>query len=355
MWYSRSAVVGGGSSGCPRIQAANVTPGGASHRPSARRTHNNSVSSTRRAHAAAGSPRTDGGGAVRWGSSASHAASRDDFHPVRRPCSTGEFANAPTSTGPSACTASQRPATPAPSPASTHTCTAAVEHMPLRPHGPTRSKRRSIARYRGRSSTRRAGRTGSAACGETAMPWAARRSWSTSASATTVRTRVPKGASGGLASSTWPPGSRVTVPPPGNGRAGGSRVERGRCVRPERRAQHRGIQRGGGIGGVVHQPFELHPHQPRRAVLETDRGDIALGVVLGAQHLCRLVLSSRSGRPLVVPFWVVSSPVMLRTLPPATDSFASIDGRPAGQDDEGSLHLWVPAPLRCGVDPQDTH
>jgi len=77
------------------------------------------VSSTRRAHAAAGSPCTDGGGAVRWGSSASHVASRDDFHPVRRPCSTGEFANAPTSTGPSACTASQRWVTPAPSPAST--------------------------------------------------------------------------------------------------------------------------------------------------------------------------------------------------------------------------------------------
>ena len=138
-------------------------------------------------------------------------------------------------------------------------------------------------------------------------------------------------------------GDRAT----GRQRAGrGSRVERGRCVRPERRAQHRGIQRGRGLGGVVHQPFELHSHQPGRAVLETDRGDVALGVVLGAQHLCRLAL----GR-LVLG---VSSPVMLRTLPPATDSFASIDGRP-GRRGRRIIPPVDPAPLRCSVDPQDTH
>ena len=87
-----------------------------------------------------------GGGAVRAGSARIQQAQREDFQPVRRPCSRGELANAASSTGPNACTADQRRAMSAPSPGSTHTCTAAVELMALRPYGPNRSKTRSIAR-----------------------------------------------------------------------------------------------------------------------------------------------------------------------------------------------------------------
>ena len=83
---------------------------------------------------------------MRAGSARIHTAQRVDFQPVRRPCRRGEFANAASSTGPSACTAAQRAATALRSPASTQTWTAAVEHMALRPCGPMRSNDCSIAR-----------------------------------------------------------------------------------------------------------------------------------------------------------------------------------------------------------------
>ena len=47
------------------------------------------------------------------------------------------------------------------SPASRQTWTDAVAHIIWRPHGPPRSKNASMAAYRGRSSTRRGGRSGS--------------------------------------------------------------------------------------------------------------------------------------------------------------------------------------------------
>ena len=78
----------------------------------------------------------------------------------------------------------------------------------------------------------------------------------------------------------------------GAGRGGG--VQRGWRVRAEGGAQHRGVQRGGGRGGLVHQPFQLHAGEPRGTVLETDRGDVHLGVVHGAQQAC-----SRGRGPLL--------------------------------------------------------
>ncbi|MEK6440501.1 hypothetical protein WBK50_16240 [Pseudonocardia sp. T1-2H] len=143
MWYSRSATVGGRGR-APSIQSAKLTPTGVSHR-SDPRTHSTGVETTRSAHSRAGSPPAAGGGAVRAGSRENQLAIREDFQPVRRPCRTGELAKAPTRTGPSACRAAHRPATAWVSPASSATCTADVEHMPLRPCGPSRSNAHSIA------------------------------------------------------------------------------------------------------------------------------------------------------------------------------------------------------------------
>jgi hypothetical protein len=113
------------------------------------RTHSTGLCSTRCAQARAGSSvsaSADAGGVVRAGSARSQLAHREDFQPVRRPCRAGEFANAPSRTGPTACTAAQRAPTADRSPASRQTCTAAVAHMPLRPAGPCRSKACSMAR-----------------------------------------------------------------------------------------------------------------------------------------------------------------------------------------------------------------
>ena len=73
----------------------------------------------------------------------SHAAWRDDFHPVRCPANTGEFANVATNAGPAACRVRQRStneSAPAAWPASTQGCTAAVEHIIVRPDALRRSK-----------------------------------------------------------------------------------------------------------------------------------------------------------------------------------------------------------------------
>ncbi|OLT00796.1 hypothetical protein BJF90_34115 [Pseudonocardia sp. CNS-004] len=99
------------------------------------------------AHAAVGSsPRTSAadGGAVRAGSAPCQHAHRDDFQPVRLPWSVGELAKAASSTGPSACSTAQRAPRSAASPVSRLTCTAAVEHIALRPEGPRRSNDSSM-------------------------------------------------------------------------------------------------------------------------------------------------------------------------------------------------------------------
>jgi hypothetical protein len=70
---------------------------------------------------------------------------REDFQPVRLPWTAGEFANVATSVGPISWRACQRSVTAVPSPASRQTCTADVEHIMVRPCGPTRSNAASIA------------------------------------------------------------------------------------------------------------------------------------------------------------------------------------------------------------------
>jgi hypothetical protein len=125
----------GGTGWAPPIHSAKVIRSGTSQ-SSPLRTQSTGLSSTRRAQAAAGSgPAVSAGdgGAVRAGSDRIQHAHREDFQPVRRPCNRGEFANAASSTGPNACTAAQRRAMSTPSPGSTHTCTAAVELIALRP------------------------------------------------------------------------------------------------------------------------------------------------------------------------------------------------------------------------------
>ena len=89
---------------------------------------------------------TEHGGALRSGPARSQLIQREDFQPVARPPSSGEFANAPSSTGPSSWSAAQRHRMSACSPTSSDTWTAAVEHIARRPSAPARSKYCSMAR-----------------------------------------------------------------------------------------------------------------------------------------------------------------------------------------------------------------
>src|SRR6266545_5152802 len=129
----------GGAGSAPAIQSANVVPGGASQQSPGLRTQSSGVSSTRRAQSPTGSAlMTDG--MLRGGSTPSTARSREDAQPVGRPASTGELANAATSTGPSALTAANRLGSEDSSPTSTHTCRAAVAHIIVMPCGPLGAK-----------------------------------------------------------------------------------------------------------------------------------------------------------------------------------------------------------------------
>ncbi|OLT28366.1 hypothetical protein BJF79_11095 [Actinomadura sp. CNU-125] len=106
-------------------------PGSDTHFPDAVWTSITRASSAYRVHDSAGSSspsrRT---GSVRQGSSSVQMPCRDDRSPVRRPARTGEFANAATSTGPSASARRQRRAASARSaPMSRQTWTDAVEHI----------------------------------------------------------------------------------------------------------------------------------------------------------------------------------------------------------------------------------
>ena len=93
----------------PSIQSPNVTPLGGAPRPPSRRTHSSRrVERPARPVARPGRRGCGGGGLVRAGSRVSQLAIREDFHPVRRPWTAGELANAASSDGPSSCSAAHR-------------------------------------------------------------------------------------------------------------------------------------------------------------------------------------------------------------------------------------------------------
>src|SRR4029453_6739866 len=58
------------------------------------------------------------------------------------------------------------------------------------------------------------------------------------------------------------------------------------------------------VFGVVHGPLELHAEQPRRAVFETDRGDVSLGLgATGEPRRRRLVTQRSHAATLPVIVW----------------------------------------------------
>ena len=202
---------------------------------------------------------------------------------MRRPCRRGEFANAASSTGPSACTAAQRAATAAALArvdADLDGRRGAHGAAPVRADAVERLLHRAVARQI-QQALRRAVRAAPPGLRRRGPRRAARRC-SASASAAVVASSPARSGSGGLASSIWPPGSTVTREPPGSGSAGedGSRAT-GQCL-PSAVASGAAGEPVGGAG--PHQPLQLHAGEQRGTVLETHRRDVGLGRCAVAQH-----------------------------------------------------------------------
>ncbi len=105
---ARAAAMRAVAAGSPRTQSRNVSPGGADQSAeSGSGTHITRASSAYAAQAARGSPFIRGG-LVLPGSIRAQTCCLDDTHPVGFPSRSGEFAKAPTSTGPIACSSRHR-------------------------------------------------------------------------------------------------------------------------------------------------------------------------------------------------------------------------------------------------------
>ena len=153
----------------------------------------------------------------------------------------------------------------------------------------------------------------------------------------TVRTRAPKGASGGLASSTWPPGSTVTVEPPGRARAGETGSNEGGACGP------RAVRSTAGSSGAVGAPAWCTSHSSSTPVSrggpclkQTEATYTSASSTVRSRRAAEAVARCCPERACPAPRRRgsgalgdrVSSVVTLRTLPAGTDSFAPINGRP---------------------------
>ena len=238
------------------------------------------------------SPVRAAGTPVRAGSRSQPDACRLLFHPVGRPALQEELAKAAISAGPIgmqqipsvAWFANQRCAGPArggsacwSTPASTLTCTEAVDDIISRPDGPQASRYLSIAVYRGLSVIRRGGRNGSTpdadqpgalSCGPAPQRRKSR------CTTSTVSARVGPGRE---LSSTCPPGSTVnrpSTPPLASSASRDGKRCCGKCAvdLPRRWARN-------------DQQFEFDADLVRRAVLETGTRDPGLRRRLGQSRM----------------------------------------------------------------------
>ena len=231
---------------------------------------------------------------MRSGSSASQLAMRVDFHPVRRPCTTGELANAASRTGPSSCSAAQRRATSrtlAGVDAHLHGGGRAHHRAPVRADAVERGLHGLVARHVEQSPRRTQRiarpRDGDQALGGQPLADGARVEADGPHEVADARQReagdlhLPAGLDGDRASRGERGGSgalgglTVGAVAVGLDRARGG--EGGGGVRAEGSGQQRGIEGVGGVVGVADEPLELGADEAWRPVLEAHGGDVGLG------------------------------------------------------------------------------